>query len=531
MPRMTGKMRSWQWMAAAVVCCAGALAVGQMTGKMPLPREGTDLDSGPTTRPEVQVPLPLMRSGPFPDHAMPAPKGDPATPAPAEASKLVVHEWGVWVRGVNPGAGGGFVLGSPGQLNAQLPQWVIKRNLPMNAPRQMPPDNGRENWDKPVIHFYHGEGLDVKVVVTTALGAATAYWPPAACWTKAPPPPGAPLVKPVPQRITNVLTWSGKLSAEAPVADNRPDPPAAKAPVFVNRTLRDVPDGHWWSAIRKVPGLYLTTPSGSERFIFYESTAAQDPILKAIVSGETLTVQNTSASTPSGPVVVILNDGQKLHWVSAKDIAAGTEVKWTRADVEKGQADAAKLLEFSRGQWETFGLTKEEAAAIVEVWKADLTGHVGLLVVGKMPRDVYDQMFPLEVTPKPAQIVRVGVVFDSLPGQEDRTKWLPGLEAQLQQWGKELDDDKFEVREAAYKKFAQTGELAKPYLKKLAETGSAEVKNAAQRLLKEIEQQEQVGGPATLPVVRQPIIGGPPIPPPEIEIISPIPVPLPAPIE
>ena len=73
--------------------------------------------------------------------------GEAATPHPS----LVVHEWGVWVRGTT--AMGRPTLAGPAELAAGLPAFVHRLD------RQYTPRRQNHGWDKPVLHFYGAEGL------------------------------------------------------------------------------------------------------------------------------------------------------------------------------------------------------------------------------------------------------------------------------------------------------------------------------------------------------------------------------------
>ena len=386
--------------------------------------------------------------------------------APEQPAKFVVHEWGVQVRSQvvmgNPlGAwaekGGEKkpqdLLSAPGELIADLPRFVLRHE------KEFTPTTQHRAWDKPVLHFYGREGLEVSVKVLTPAGRPLAYWPR--------PEPVTETFWFMGSGVTDAvgMAWKGRLSAKS----------AGKA--------REIAAGHWWGTVREVPGMWFSAGADSERFIFYEASAVQEPLLAAAVDAEALTLANRHTAD-SGPVTVIVNDGAGRHFVTVAGVPAGKSVRLDRKEVLAAPGDAEKLLGACRAQWQSFGMTAEEARAIVETWKPDLLGRPGFLVAARMPAEFYARMFPLEIVPKPDELVRAGAVFDTLPGQPARLGWLPALEKTLEKWAGELAAEDYATREAARSRLASVGDLAEPFLKRLAaEARDAEVGASAKALL------------------------------------------------
>jgi HEAT repeat protein len=87
-------------------------------------------------------------------------------------------------------------------------------------------------------------------------------------------------------------------------------------------------------------------------------------------------------------------------------------------------------------------------------------------------------MIPLEVTPKPGKIVRVGVVLAS------RLEGVEAIEKQAREWIARLDDSDYKVREQATKALGELGPPAVPLLQRALETATgAEVKIRLKTLL------------------------------------------------
>jgi hypothetical protein len=227
-----------------------------------------------------------------------------------------------------------------------------------------------------------------------------------------------------------------------------------------------------------------------ERFLFYEATAFQDPTVTAELAAETMTLRNAH-ERDSGPVLVIANDGLARRAARVPSVPAKGEATLARAALlEKLGAEDA-LLALCRAQWTGFGMTEAEAKATVATWRSDLLETIGVLVVSRMPREVYNRMFPLSVDPRPKELVRVGMVFDALAGQPLRARWLPGLPRTLDRLGRQLGDESYETRIAARRRLERIGELAKPFLERWAKSDDPEVAVTARRLLETIEAEEQ----------------------------------------
>ena len=391
----------------------------------------------------------------------------PGVHAWADRPKFVVHEWGVMVTGRTQA--NASELGPPADILSALPSFVL-RHEGHYKPRRV--DHG---WDKPVLHLYGPDGLFVKLSVGTPLGRPIAYWPPPTLFAekmgKAISDRQQMMVYSVSEAVG--MEWSGTLRSK----------PA--------RTPAPIAPGHWWSALRDVPSSWLDTPGGSERFIFYEGTARQEPAIRCTIDEKTLLIEN-HGDTASGPILVIVNDGVSRRTATVANIGAGQKSSIAPSDLDS--VGEAPTLASAKSQWTAMGMSDQEAAAIVTAWRGDLIGTVGVMVCGRMPDSVYGKMFPLAVVPRPDELVRVGMVFDVLPGQDGRLAWLPGLRPAMTKIAADLSAPDFRQRDAATRQFARMGDLARPFLKELESGDNAEASRAAAVLLKQME------SPTTQPV-------------------------------
>jgi len=384
-----------------------------------------------------------------------------ASAGAADAAKFVVHEWGVSIRqgGANP------ALGPANELVTGLPPFVLRHDGAYVPKRQ---DHG---WDKPVVYFYGPDGLEVKVSVGTPQGTPLAYWPRPDAFMEQ----FGPVVMDRKAMMAYSLTraigmhWSGVLT---------------RAPV---RQVGAVDARHWFTAARAVPAMYFNGAERAERFLFYEATATQDPPVSAEVTADVLVLRNGERDAGSGPVVVIVNDGRTLWGRAVADVPARGEMRLAKADLVAKPWPREELLAACRAQWRAFGMTEPESRAIVDTWERDLVARVGFLVIARMPDRLYERMFPMTIAPRPDELVRVGLVFDTVPGADARAAWLPGLNDSLRQLGAELGAEEYARRQAAASRFMELGDLARPFLRELQKSPDPEVAATARGLIERME--------------------------------------------
>ncbi len=390
--------------------------------------------------------------------------------------KFVVHEWGVLVR---DSAG---QLGGPDELINSLPAFVLRHDKSY-VPKQVP-----LSWRKPIVYFYGADGLSVHVRIDAAMGKPLAYFPRPDSFVER---NGQQLMNA--QQMTNVamteaigMEWTGTLT---------------KMPEGLPQTVKAE---HWWAMAREVPAMWINTKGGSEHFLFYEATARQDPTVVAEVGADSVVLRNTAAGN-SGPVLLIVNDGKSRFMVQVDAIDGAKNVTLDKREITKAHASDKDILDACTTACRRFGLSAEETKALVESWKPDLLTHIGFLVISRLPREIYDKIFPLTITPKPSEVVRVGLIFDGLPGQDNRASWLPGLEQKLAELGEQLGADDFRVRAAANSALGGYGDIAQPFLEGLMSNKDPEVVRAAGILLErlKVKATTQPAPPAVIVVPRQ----------------------------
>ena len=339
----------------------------------------------------------------------------------------MVHEWAVWVKGGAPG--GEATLSSPAELVTVLPKFVqVVKN-----PHEVRP----MGWDKPVIHLYGPDGLVVQVKVTTDKGVLWAYWPAGKVLTHQYQDTNRQKMM-----ISNVIDtigmeWSGTLQAK-PTAN-----------------LSESPKDHWWSAVRDVPSMYFVADKQCERFLFYEGTARQDATIGATIADDQIKLAN-SDSADAGEVMVIVNSGDKRYCRTVESIKAGGAETLAKSNIVDKALSEEQLLDACRAHWRHFGMTEAEARAIVQSWKPDLLHPWQILVISRMPGNLYDTMFPLSVSPKPDKLLRVGMVFDRLHGKSC-ANIVPGLSDHIKDLRKDAAGEDQAKSKAAKAELEQLG--------------------------------------------------------------------------
>lgn len=422
---------------------------------------------------------------------------------------LVVHEWGVMGVGQLTG---GPALGALEDYLESLPDFVERYSAPPSPlhlrqfPRHDP--NAPTMIYKPVLHCYGAQGQEVSITITAAQGPPAVFYP-------------RPLLSSDRGKNNPNLHWlvvPETMSWELQLRKERPE------------GLAVPPKGHWWEAAREIPSDYLIMKSGgkAERFLFYEGTTIEKPSVTATVSEEAITIQN-SHNSASGPVLLLINDNGTYSGVRLDVLQAGHRVRLDASRIEKW--DEKTVLAQCRNQWIDCGMTAEEAEGIVASWRDELLDVPGMLLISQIPDEIYSRIFPIHISPKPSELKRACMIFDTLAGQSERKHWMPKLSAQCEVLSAKLVHGSAEEREEAQGKFLLKGEVVSPYLEEIL--GRSDVEAAARKAtakIKRLVTTPPICAPAPNPWVYQQkvprVINSPISPPVRIPVV---PTPVPAP--
>lgn len=177
-------------------------------------------------------------------------------------------------------------------------------------------------------------------------------------------------------------------------------------------------ENHTWTAPRAVDANTIVCKNEAEKFLFYRGIGNLTfPLTTRFSSDGSLTVNN--ASKDEIPFVFIYSKtdaGVSVWWTgmlvanSKQTIIPKAELL-TEAELETHFANFRKALVYA-------GLYEKEAAAMLDTWKKSYFGTNGLKVFWIVPPQLTEQILPMEITPKPANIARVLVGRSEILTQE-----------------------------------------------------------------------------------------------------------------
>jgi len=395
---------------------------------------------------------------------------DVKEPADPPVKGFLVHEWGVFRVHDD-------VELANADLRAEwdgLPTFVYGQTMRRDFPRHW--DRVQVEVLKPVIYLHAPRPMAAELRVDFPSGVPAVWWPA----TENPAYHGNELEPPrKPERPVRSLQW--KLHLQQPPWKS--SPPVGPKPLS---------RGHWMQALREVKCDDVYAPAGErnvglerEKFVYYDGVLPAIQVLSVKPEGGRATLTNLAKFTtfdvwvvdnrdPSNPRVGRL---PRLDASESKDVDLTPAVREPRRD---DFADAALTA-----QLKAAGLNDDEAAALTTIWADDLFRGPGLTLLYRVPQEEYDRLLPLTVRPRPEKVVRVGLV-QQVPVDQEMAERVARLV-------KQLDDDRFEKREAAQRELEKLGRAAFAHLRRLRPTVFApEPKRRLDEVLEKIESQRTI---------------------------------------
>jgi hypothetical protein len=354
------------------------------------------------------------------------------------AKGLTVHEWGVFRVNDN-------VDFANADLRAEwdeLPPFVYGHIKGRTVPQHW---GAYEIRRRPIVFFHAKEPALVRVRVAFPGGQAGVWWP-------ATETPAIERFQKEP-KFGNFLEWNLGVK----------DCPNGWSPK--NAAPNEVASKHWMSRIRQVKADDIFARFGPrnndverEKFLYYDGIFPQGKWLKIDVVGEKIALAS-QVKHPVFDVTVVDRRGDKVRFGRIAKLEAGEavkEVKFTEVDASRFSSEASETL---LKQLIGAGLNDDEALSLVDLWKKELFETPGVNLFYRLPKAEYDARLPLTITPKPEDVVRVGLVYHAHlePDFADRVLELV----------KQLDSPRFAQRDAAMKKLLATGPAALVQLKRL----------------------------------------------------------------
>ena len=331
--------------------------------------------------------------------------------APAQAGKLVVHEWGTFTS-LQDGKGG--VVAGVNTDDEPVPSFVHSLGAIPNANSEMAPafqavttkggvprlhPDVTIRLETPVMYFYLPKGrksLTTDVDVSFRGGWLTQYYPDAVCGTAA----EDVSVQHLTAGTTGSLSWKGLVIGEG---KNIP-----------------VTDESVWLAPRHVRADPVSMPSGeAEQFLFYRGVGGAgtgDIPVTATQSKDGVALQ--AKSVTAAWLADVRDDGTVA-------LGTGTPVKGDIRFYPAFEAkdytakNAAALKAALRRALVGAGLYEDEAAALLETWDRSYFKSPGERVFYIVPRRWVDAALPLKIS-APSKVTRVMVGRIELVGPEQR---------------------------------------------------------------------------------------------------------------
>lgn len=306
--------------------------------------------------------------------------GDSGTQGPTlNSPDLEVHEWGTFTSLAGPD--GQAVEWTPFSGPSDLPCFVTILNpssIKTGPKGYLPMLRATVRMETPVIYFYSGREQTVDARVRFPHGLITEWYPQG---TVPPVPALTPLAK-----MTGGIAWN----------DVKVSPlPRGNFPVEADKS-------HYYAA-RETDASPVQVGSQHEKFLFYRGLASFPvPVSARVKQDGTIAVENTGTDE-IGLFVLFEKRGGRLGYRvvrgSPKQVTLARPV--LTSDFESLRQDLKTALTEQ-------GLYPREAAAMIETWR-DSWFEEGTRLFYLIPRASVDAILPLEIEPRPAEVLRVFV--------------------------------------------------------------------------------------------------------------------------
>ena len=366
-----------------------------------------------------------------------APHNRTAGNAAAE-SNLVVHEWGTFTS--IAGKDGVALEWRPLNGPPDLPKFVHTIQQVDAGLRSAPKADlrGTERMETPVIYFYSNNEMDVSLKVDFPKGKITEWYPQA--------------------RLVNTgINW-GRFKVMPGAAINLP---------------ADFSPSHYFAAREtdSAPVQVCSTdgkPAQQEKFLFYRGVGTFDLPLSVKLDGDKLLLKNLSPNKLER-LIVFENRGGKVGYRMLDGFTGETTSERPTLD-----ANIELLISDLKQTLVAAGLYEKEADAMIKTWRTSWFEE-GTRVFYVLPRATTDTVLPIDIDPKPTQLVRV------LVGRAEVIT--PEMEKSVQKQVGLLADPSPRVREEAMLAIRKYGRFSEPILKRLLENERNELLRKRIRVL------------------------------------------------
>ena len=178
----------------------------------------------------------------------------------------------------------------------------------------------------------------------------------------------------------------------------------------------------WWERLRKVNSSWLSNRGESERFLYYDGPTDDSSPVKVTQRPAGVKVENYLPARQR----LELNAKLLLIDVKGEDIAAAEgKIEGTAREMLstlvpdselpiQGDDVERRLLACLTD----FGLNNEEAQGLIDCWRPQFFETDGRRMLTIFGKNDYDRLCPIEVSPPPTEIIRVGIVLTELGSGE-----------------------------------------------------------------------------------------------------------------
>ena len=263
--------------------------------------------------------------------------------------------------------------------------------------------------------------------------------------------------------------------------------------------LQSLGQEHWLAPLRDANRLYAyPAQRNCERFLLYDVVLKRPTTLHLSSTAEGYALRNPAAY-PLHDVVTIVPDADQFKcslpvtldgMLSTAPEPAATQPADTGADetapasAPEGPVTAVRLAEAVRRpqllnqlrqRLLAVGLGEAEAAHALRIIEPYAFDPSQMTALYRLDPAELDELMPLELTPEPDIVVRVGMVI--LTGAD------PKLADRIEQLIAQLGDDEWQQRQSAHDRLADLGVAAKPHLEKAVKHDDLEIVYRAEQLL------------------------------------------------
>jgi len=338
---------------------------------------------------------------------------------------LIVHEWGTFTS--IAGKEGVALEWRPLNGSTDLPKFVhTMQSAPsgLRHPRSKADLAATVRMETPVIYFYANREMEVTANVQFPKGKITEWYPQA-------------------RDVGTGINW-GRIKVEPGAAFN---------------LAADYSDNHYYAARETdaAPVQICATTGKSieqEKFLFYRGVGTFDLPLAVTLENNRVALRN-SGKDPIAQLIVFENHDGQIGFQTLNGFSGATTID---RPVLNKNTDA--VIQRLRQALIADGLYDKEADAMIKTWRNSWF-EPGLRVFYILPRSATDAVLPIQIDPKPQQLVRVLV---------GRTEVItPEMEKSVKEQVMLLISSSPKVRAEAAAAIQMYGRFSEPILKRLIE--------------------------------------------------------------